>query len=232
MSAFMGLNIGGQVYHTTRSTLTRFTDSILARMLPNMIQYGSVAKDPQGNFFFDRDGVVFRHILNFLRTGKLSLPENFEEFQLLIEEAQFYGLSELVEAVRTKSKEVANTKASIMAEQRPNDIDYVKLMEERRHGIAHGQVQLVGMGKVLESIFQHEIKNELANITRQTTTYYGDADIGHESCIQFDQIEPLPWSGCVKILTMNGFTCKSTSVNKFYEGQLESEFWLFERKNG
>ena len=55
--------------------------------------------DSEGNFFFDRDGIVFRHILNFLRTSELILPKDFKELDLLEREAKFYGIEPLVEAI-------------------------------------------------------------------------------------------------------------------------------------
>ncbi|CAB1332144.1 unnamed protein product [Coregonus sp. 'balchen'] len=47
------------------------------------------------HYFIDRDGHIFRYILNFLRTAKLLLPEDFKEFSLLYEEARFFQLSPL-----------------------------------------------------------------------------------------------------------------------------------------
>lgn len=48
------------------------------------------------HYFIDRDGKMFRHILNFLRTEKLSIPPGFEELDLLLEEARFYEINSLV----------------------------------------------------------------------------------------------------------------------------------------
>ncbi|XP_031565550.1 BTB/POZ domain-containing protein KCTD21-like [Actinia tenebrosa] len=101
---FIGLNIGGQVYLTSLSTLNRCErGSLLYRLLT--AEKDVAATDEQGNFFFDRDGVVFRHILNYLRTEMLLLPENFEEFDLLLQEAQFYGLDKLHQKLIAKSIE-------------------------------------------------------------------------------------------------------------------------------
>lgn len=47
------------------------------------------------HYFIDRDGRLFRHILNYLRCGRLVLPENFDELELLREEAKFYDIASL-----------------------------------------------------------------------------------------------------------------------------------------
>ena len=35
---------------------------------------------------------MFRHILNFMRTGRPLLPENFTHVELLLEEAKYFEL--------------------------------------------------------------------------------------------------------------------------------------------
>ena len=43
-------------------------------------------------FIIIRDGGMFRHILNFMRTGRPILPENFTHVDLLLEEAKYFEL--------------------------------------------------------------------------------------------------------------------------------------------
>ena len=40
-------------------------------------------QDSKGKYFIDRDGVLFRYILDFLRNMKLVLPEAFQERERL-----------------------------------------------------------------------------------------------------------------------------------------------------
>ncbi|RWS27392.1 BTB/POZ domain-containing protein KCTD12-like protein, partial [Leptotrombidium deliense] len=55
-----------------------------------------------GRYFIDRDGNLFRFILDYLRNGKqLILPENFTERERLKSEADFYRLSGLLTAINT-----------------------------------------------------------------------------------------------------------------------------------
>ncbi|XP_078599598.1 BTB/POZ domain-containing protein KCTD6-like [Branchiostoma floridae x Branchiostoma japonicum] len=101
----VNLNVGGHIYTTTRSTLTSY-DSVLSTMVSQAPlrrrAHGNSAAllDDQGRFFIDWDGTVFRHVLNFLRIGGLVLPDEFKEFDLLEMEAEYYGIQEMLDAVR------------------------------------------------------------------------------------------------------------------------------------
>ncbi|CAD7689770.1 unnamed protein product [Nyctereutes procyonoides] len=95
------LNVGGTLYSTTLETLTRFPDSMLGAMFragtpipPNLSPQGG------GHYFIDRDGKAFRHILNFLRLGRLDLPRGYGETALLRAEADFYQIQPLLDALR------------------------------------------------------------------------------------------------------------------------------------
>lgn len=44
------------------------------------------------HYFIDRDGKLFRHVLNYMRSGKLSLPETFNEIEQLWEEAKYFDI--------------------------------------------------------------------------------------------------------------------------------------------
>lgn len=94
--SIIDINIGGSVYTTSLASLTRFPDSMLGVMFNGR---RPVAKDSRGNFFIDRDGPMFRYVLNFLRSSKLNLPDNFQEFDQLAEEADFYQIPRLIDAL-------------------------------------------------------------------------------------------------------------------------------------
>ena len=101
MDEIIGLNVGGYIYTTSRSTLTRYPDSMLGNMFSDRLPS---AKDSQGNVIIDRDGQVFRHILNFLRTSELVLPDDYKEFAILSKEADFYQIKELIMAIQVAKK--------------------------------------------------------------------------------------------------------------------------------
>lgn len=91
------LNVGGALYTTTKSTLCRFSDSMLGAMFSGGM---STTTDTNGHYFIDRDGEVFRHVLNFLRSTRLSLPVDFNELDLLSTEADFYQIQPLISAIQ------------------------------------------------------------------------------------------------------------------------------------
>lgn len=91
----ISLNVGGKCYMTSKYTLTKFQDSVLCKMLTDGDQ--SIRRDDGGRFIIDRDGQLFRYVLNYLRDGMLSLPKDFTELKQLSEEARFYGIRPLIE---------------------------------------------------------------------------------------------------------------------------------------
>ncbi|KAL6482815.1 hypothetical protein MHYP_G00076870 [Metynnis hypsauchen] len=90
------LNVGGHLYTTSIATLQRYPDSMLGAMFRGDFP---TTRDTQGNYFIDRDGTLFRYILNFLRTSELTLPGDFMEMDLLRKEADFYQIEPLIQCL-------------------------------------------------------------------------------------------------------------------------------------
>uniref|UniRef100_A0A8C0J016 Potassium channel tetramerization domain containing 12 n=1 Tax=Chelonoidis abingdonii TaxID=106734 RepID=A0A8C0J016_CHEAB len=88
------LNVGGQVYVTRRGTVVSVRDSLLWRMFSQQ-QPGELPRDSKGRFFLDRDGFLFRYILDYLRDLQLVLPEHFPERSRLQREAEYFQLPEI-----------------------------------------------------------------------------------------------------------------------------------------
>ncbi|XP_063713215.1 BTB/POZ domain-containing protein KCTD12-like [Symsagittifera roscoffensis] len=93
------LNVGGQVYTTALSTLTRENTSLLGIIFSGKSKTPPL-RDTRGRYFLDRDGHLFRFILDYLRNTKLVLPEEFPEKDRLQVEADYYRLPGLVESIR------------------------------------------------------------------------------------------------------------------------------------
>ena len=50
-------------------------------------------KDRDGNFVVDSDAILFRYILNFVRTGRFYFPQEFSEFSQLQAELDALGMN-------------------------------------------------------------------------------------------------------------------------------------------
>ena len=97
----VNLNVGGRRFTTSLQTLTKDPNSMLAAMFSGKFE---LKPFEDGALFIDRDGTHFRYILNYLRTGKLTLPTDATFAKELLEEAEFYQIQGMIdELVPSKS---------------------------------------------------------------------------------------------------------------------------------
>ncbi|XP_056132716.1 BTB/POZ domain-containing protein KCTD1-like [Lampris incognitus] len=97
------IDVGGHMYTSSLATLTKYPDSRIGQLFDGTEPI--VLDSLKQYYFIDRDGPMFRYILNFLRTSKLLIPDDFKEYSLLYEEAQFFQLRTLqAELERWKSE--------------------------------------------------------------------------------------------------------------------------------
>ena len=94
------LNVGGQLYSTSQSTLCSQKESMLATMFSGYHQLEKPIEN--GAYFIEADGKHFRTILNCLR-GRIvystDLREDKKTFTELKKEAEFYNLVHLRDLV-------------------------------------------------------------------------------------------------------------------------------------
>ena len=93
------LNVGGSYFTTSVQTLTKDPNTMLAAMFSGKFE---MKPCEDGAFFIDRDGTHFRFILNYLRTGKLTLPEGATFLKELQEEAEFYQIQGMLEELKSR----------------------------------------------------------------------------------------------------------------------------------
>uniref|UniRef100_A0A3B4X7E1 Potassium channel tetramerisation domain containing 12.1 n=1 Tax=Seriola lalandi dorsalis TaxID=1841481 RepID=A0A3B4X7E1_SERLL len=101
-SEIIELNVGGQVYVTRHKTLIAVPDSLLWNMFSKKSPK-ELARDSKGRFFLDRDGFLFRYILDYLRDLNLVLPDYFPEKSRLQREADFFQLRDLAKRLSPRS---------------------------------------------------------------------------------------------------------------------------------
>lgn len=96
------LNVGGVHYTTQLKTLVKQPDTLLHDIFSTPSSADNV-KDAKGRVFIDRDGVLFRYILDYLRDSAISLPEGFRERERLKKEAEHFRLTGLTKALSSHS---------------------------------------------------------------------------------------------------------------------------------
>ncbi|XP_050783189.1 potassium voltage-gated channel subfamily D member 1 isoform X2 [Gopherus flavomarginatus] len=80
------VNVSGRRFQTWQNTLDHYPDTLLGSSEKEFFY----DEDSQ-EYFFDRDPEIFRHVLNFYRTGHLHYPRH-ECIQAFDEELSFYGI--------------------------------------------------------------------------------------------------------------------------------------------
>uniref|UniRef100_A0A8C6PMZ5 BTB domain-containing protein n=1 Tax=Nothobranchius furzeri TaxID=105023 RepID=A0A8C6PMZ5_NOTFU len=97
------IDVGGHMYTSSLATLTKYPESRIGRLFDGSEPV--VLDSLKQHYFIDRDGLMFRHVLNFLRTSKLLIPDDFTEYALLYEEATFFQLAPLQAELQRKRNE-------------------------------------------------------------------------------------------------------------------------------
>ena len=87
------LNVGGQKHETYVSTLASIPDTRLAWIAERVMSEPTRALGQKREFFFDRNPVIFTHILNYYRSGKLHCPRDVCG-PLFEEELIFWGIDD------------------------------------------------------------------------------------------------------------------------------------------
>ncbi|XP_061834397.1 uncharacterized protein [Nerophis lumbriciformis] len=114
-NAAVHMDVGGHMYTSSLATLGRYPESRIGRLFDGSEPV--VLDRLRRRYFIDRDGAMFRHVLNFLRTSKLLLPDDFKEYSLLYEEASFFQLAPLQAELRRWRAERERDKAAAAARE-------------------------------------------------------------------------------------------------------------------
>eukprot|EP01098_Paradermamoeba_levis_P015481 TRINITY_DN790_c0_g1_i3.p1 TRINITY_DN790_c0_g1~~TRINITY_DN790_c0_g1_i3.p1 ORF type:complete len:343 (+),score=100.80 TRINITY_DN790_c0_g1_i3:37-1029(+) len=86
----LDLNVGGKELTTYKSVLCKQPGSLLEAMFSGR---HPIAKDSKGRFFIDVNGVVFEHILDFLRTGIYIPPDSPEMKKKVRSLSEYLGIT-------------------------------------------------------------------------------------------------------------------------------------------
>ena len=93
LNPILNLDIGGKRFRVLRSTVMKYPNSLLARVITGKDTEHMMIFD--GAYFFDRNPQYFSVILDFMRIGSLFFPTGLVRAQL-IEELKFWQLNSYV----------------------------------------------------------------------------------------------------------------------------------------
>ncbi|XP_033254523.1 BTB/POZ domain-containing protein kctd15-like isoform X1 [Drosophila miranda] len=97
------IDVGGTIYTSSLETLTKYPESKLAKLFNGQIPI--VLDSLKQHYFIDRDGGMFRHILNFMRNSRLLVAEDFPDLELLLEEARYYEVEPMIKQLESMRKD-------------------------------------------------------------------------------------------------------------------------------
>ena len=118
------LDIGGTGFKTSLETLRKDSDSMLASMFSG--RFSMKAQD-DGSFFIDRDPTHFRYILNFLRTGKIIIPDDAIAREELLLETEFFNVRPMLDKLSAMLDKLSAT----LAEKEVVEFAGSTLMEDK-----------------------------------------------------------------------------------------------------
>lgn len=130
------LNVGGTTFVTTKTTLSRDTNSFLARLVRDDSDLIS-DRDETGAYLIDRDPRYFGPVLNYLRHGKLVLDGLCTE-EGVLEEAEFYNITHLItlvrESIARRDQRPANDKKRVyrVIQCQENELTQVRKLRRRK----------------------------------------------------------------------------------------------------
>ena len=129
MQKITKFNVGGVSYTTTVDTLKQDPEGLLFRMVDGKIP----TMEYDAGIFIDRDGKLFRHILDYLRNVTTWTPPKNVDTDALIREVDFFLLSGMKKILEPKTSDEADKEESIvMRKQHP--ILTMKLITDRIDG--------------------------------------------------------------------------------------------------
>ena len=132
------VNVGGVLHTTTLGRLTSVQRSALKQLVEDR-----KATDTDGRLFIDRDGDMFRHVLDHLRDRTAPLPDDAFTLRRVASEAKFYGVVSLAQAVEMKL-------ASHYAPENPRLVEVRTYAPSLDTGVA--EVLCVPLAKCLEPL--------------------------------------------------------------------------------
>ena len=94
------LDVGGQLFTTTRATMTSHGSHVFSVMGSEVFP---PEEDEHGRVFIDRDSRWFSLVLAYLRHGVLFMPADRTQRRMILREATYFGVDALKQAARKRT---------------------------------------------------------------------------------------------------------------------------------
>lgn len=146
--------------------------------------------DKEGNVFVDRNGRMFEYILEFLRTDKLCLPDDFSDFDSLTTEVIFFDIPNLSSCLKK-------------AKQKKLFAKYIEILEtdENRSSIT----VLRGRKEDLKTLPLDILKGEFNPRNAEDSSY-----------VEITSRERNARLLLTEFLSINNWTCESSDFSPLY----------------
>lgn len=184
-SEIVRLNVGGHLYTTTKSTLDRHHSMPLMSILQNC--------DKEGNVFVDRNGRMFEYILEFLRTDKLCLPDDFSDFDSLTTEVIFFDIPNLSSCLEK-------------AKQKKLFAKYIEILET--------DLEVYGISKTVLRGRKEDLKTFPLEILKAGEFKPNNAE--DSSYVEITLYEINARLLLTEFLSINNWTCESSDFSPLY----------------
>ncbi|CAF0806680.1 unnamed protein product [Rotaria sp. Silwood1] len=168
------IDVGGTIFTSSLETLTRYPDSRLSKLFNGTIPI--VLDTLKQHYFIDRDGKLFRYILNYMRYGSLTLPDNFPELSALLEEARYFELTPLINAIEERLNQNKLSKNTKQQQQQLslNNHDVLLLNISQDRVLISGNITLI-----------HDLFSEIQEQQQQQQTTPIHAHVERNQFIRF-----------------------------------------------
>ncbi|PIK46624.1 putative potassium channel regulatory protein [Apostichopus japonicus] len=191
-------------------------------------------------YYVDRDGDIFKYILRYLRSDIVSFPNDFNDGELLLKEAEFYGLSDLMKHLQNGAGKPERVTLKIMILEDENIVPDIDILLSWTTFPVDWKTLVKGYLEILNKYYLFKctnvkVKNSIAQVQHENKNTFGKElqlnEIGSYSKFAFKvkhkKVPNIFFGGFL----MSGFTLvtdmSSSDVNifeKVYKSVRELEF--------
>mmetsp|Transcript_16644 Transcript_16644/g.19972 ORF Transcript_16644/g.19972 Transcript_16644/m.19972 type:complete len:558 (-) Transcript_16644:1521-3194(-) len=137
------VNVGGELFTTSAETCLKECDWLLACVIRGE---KTLPKDGVGRHFIDRDGNIFKKLLNYIRTDMVNVPEyGGDEWNSFLCEVEYYNIKSLIDKMDIIEQEV-------FANASLEDIKVIEEKQKRIYKTLHSKEMLRQQGREIEKL--------------------------------------------------------------------------------